>query len=566
MPEAGTLIYLAFTPAAGYTESKPLRHQPMKNSGDSTWWKHGVIYQIYPRSFYDASGDGVGDLPGVIEKLDYLARLGVDAIWLSPVNTSPMLDFGYDISDFRGIDPVFGTLGDCDRLIAEAHRRTIKIIMDLVINHTSHLHPWFIESRSSRESPKRDWYIWHEGKKGKPPNNWMAAFGGRAWEWDKATGQYYFHSFLKEQPDLNWRNPAVRKAVFDDVRFWLDRGVDGFRLDAVSWYVKDGLFRNNPLGWGPNAPRPYDLQKHIFDQNRPETHDVLREFRTVLDEYENRMSVGETFVASPEGARISASYLGNGTDELHLAFDFSLLFSKYGARRFRECLARWYGALPESGWPCLVLNNHDQPRSITRWCRGKDGEKKARVLAALLLTAWGTPFLYYGEEIGMKNGRVSRRQIYDPVGKKYWPFNRGRDPERTPMQWSAEDNAGFSTSEPWLPVTDNYREVNTADQEKDPGSLLNWHRALIRLRRERPALHRGSFRLVGDDPDVLAYIREEGGERLFVALNFSGRTKEFSLEGFRPGTVVISSCPGKPALPGPRVSLDPYEALILQES
>ncbi len=409
----------------------------MGTTDDFTWWKHGVIYQIYPRSFYDTNNDGVGDLTGIMEKLDYLARLGVDAVWLSPVNTSPMFDFGYDISDFRGIDPVFGTLADCDRLITEAHRRNIKIIMDLVINHTSHLHPWFVESRSSRNNPKRDWYIWHDGKKGKPPNNWMAAFGGRAWELDEATGQFYFHSFLKEQPDLNWRNPGLRRAVFDDVRFWLDRGVDGFRLDAVSWYVKDALFRSNPFGWGPNAPRPYDLQEHIYDQNQPETHDVLKEFRKVLDEYDGRMCVGETYVASPEGARISASYLGSGTDELHLAFDFSLIFSKYGARHFRDCLARWYAALPERGWPCLVLNNHDQPRSMTRWCRGRDGEKKARVLAALLLTAWGTPFLYYGEEIGMKNGRVRRGRIQDPVGKKYWPFNKGRDPERTPMQWSA---------------------------------------------------------------------------------------------------------------------------------
>ncbi len=537
----------------------------MNDNSGFTWWKHGVVYQIYPRSFYDGGGDGVGDLTGIIEKLDYLSWLGVDALWLSPVNTSPMFDFGYDISDYRGIDPLFGSLGDCDRLIAEAHRRKIRIIMDLVINHTSHLHPWFVEARSSRDNPKRDWYIWHDGKNGKPPNNWMAAFGGRAWQWDEATGQYYFHSFLKEQPDLNWRNPDLRRAVFDEVRFWLDRGVDGFRLDAVNWFVKDGLYRSNPFGWGPNAPRPYDLQKHIYDQNRPETHDVLKEFRKVLDGYDDRMSVGETYVVSPDGARISASYLGSGEDELHLAFDFSLIFSKYGARRFRYCLERWYGAMPDRGWPSLVLNNHDQPRSVTRWCLGRDGERRARVLAALLLTAWGTPFLYYGEEIGMKNGTVSRRQIKDPVGIKYWPFNKGRDPERTPMQWSAEANAGFSESEPWLPVADNYRKVNVAAQEKDPGSLLNWHRALISLRKERPALHRGAFRLTGNDPDVLAYTREEGKDRLFVALNFSGKAKDISLEDFRAGAVVLSTTPGKAVPSAPRAILDPYEVLLLQE-
>jgi len=538
----------------------------MDNSGGFSWWKHGVIYQIYPRSFYDANGDGVGDLPGVIEKLDYLARLGVDAVWLSPVNTSPMHDFGYDISDFRGIDPLFGTLGDCDRLIAEAHRRNIRIIMDLVINHTSHLHPWFVESRSSRNNPKRDWYIWHDGKNGKPPNNWMAAFGGRAWEWDDATGQYYFHSFLKEQPDLNWRNPEMRRAVFDDARFWLDRGVDGFRLDAVIWYVKDALFRSNPCGWGPNAPRPYDLQKHVYDQNRPETHDVLKEFRRVLDEYDDRMAVGETYIASPDSVMTAASYIGNGSDELHLAFDFSLIFSKYGADRFRECLSRWYAALPVQGWPSLVLNNHDQPRSVTRWCRGRDGDKKARVLAALLLTAWGTPFLYYGEEIGMKNGRITRHQIQDPVGRKYWPFNRGRDPERTPMQWSADDNAGFSTAEPWLPVADNYRSVNVQAQEEDPGSLLGWYRVLIRLRRERPALHRGSLRFIGDDPDVVAYLREHDGETIVAALNFSGRMKTVAM-GESSWRVIggTDERAGKDVAAG-SVALNPYGVLLMEKT
>ncbi|HQL83868.1 MAG TPA: alpha-glucosidase, partial [Spirochaetota bacterium] len=475
----------------------------MNDKDGFTWWKHGVIYQIYPRSFYDANGDGVGDLPGIIEKLDYLAWLGVDAVWLSPINTSPMYDFGYDISDYRGIDPVFGTLADCDRLIGEAHRRNIRIVMDMVINHTSHLHPWFVESRSSRDNPKRDWYIWHDGKNGHPPNNWMAAFGGRAWEWDGATGQFYFHSFLKEQPDLNLRNRACREAVFDELRFWLDRGVDGFRLDAVTWYVKDDLFRSNPFGWGPNAPRPYDLQKHIYDQNRPETHDVLRELRKVLDGYEDRMMVGETYVVSQGGAKTAASYLGSGTDELHLAFDFSLLFSKYGARHFAGCLSRWYDAMPAAGWPSLVLNNHDQPRSMTRWCMGKDGGQRARVLAAMLLTARGTPFLYYGEEIGMKNGAITRKQVRDPVGIKYWPLNKGRDPERTPMQWSAGANAGFSAAEPWLPVAGTFRDVNVAAQTDDPGSLLAWYRDLLALRKKQAALARGSYRPAYSEPDVL---------------------------------------------------------------
>ncbi|MBN1497277.1 MAG: alpha-glucosidase [Spirochaetes bacterium] len=537
----------------------------MRDTDGFTWWKHGVIYQIYPRSFYDANGDGVGDLPGITEKLDYLSWLGVDALWISPVNTSPMFDFGYDISDYRAIDPVFGTQEDFDRLLAGAHRRGIAIIMDLVINHTSHLHPWFIESRSSRHSPKRDWYIWHDGKKRKPPNNWMAAFGGRAWEWDGATGQYYQHSFLKEQPDLNWRNPAVRDAVFGDIRYWLDRGVDGFRLDAVIWFVKDDRFRSNPCGWGPNAPRPYDLQKHVYDQNRPETHDVLRDLRRLLDKYDSRMMVGETYENSPRGAKIAASYLGTGTDELHLAFDFSLLFSKYGARRFRQCLARWYEAVPEAAWPSIVLNNHDQPRSFARWCRGRHGTERARLLAALLLTARGTPFLYYGEEIGMDNGAVSRRQIQDPLGKKYWPFHRGRDPSRTPMQWTSGPNAGFSEGVPWLPVAASYREVNVEGQMKDPGSLLHFYRRLVSLRRERAALSRGSFRLAGEDPDILAFYREEGSGRLLVALNFSRGRRTMKLHDFIPGKVVLSSAGRKAGDFACTMELEPYEALIVEE-
>lgn len=535
----------------------------MSAANSNTWWKHGVIYQIYPRSFFDTNGDGTGDIPGVTAKLDYLMWLGVDAVWLSPVNTSPMHDFGYDISDYRGIDPLFGTNEDFDVLIREAHRRGIKIVMDLVINHTSHLHPWFIESRSSHGNPKRDWYIWRDGNRGGPPNNWRAVFGGRSWEWDGATGQYYYHSFLKEQPDLNWRNPALRRAVFGEVRYWLDRGVDGFRLDAVSWYVKDEPLRDNPFCIGP-TPRPYDMQKHIYDQNRPEVHDVLREFRKVLDEYDGRMAVGETYASPPGDPEQSARYLGGGEDELHLAFDFSLLFSKYGAARFREALSRWYAALPDKGWPCLVMGNHDRPRMMSRWCRGRHGMMKARVLAALLLTARGTPFLYYGDEIGMTDGKIRRRQMLDPVGKKYWPFHPGRDPERTPMQWSDDLNAGFSPAEPWLPVTDNYREVNVEAQTRDPGSLLNFYRALISLRKQRPALRSGSFRLAGDNPDVLAFLREEGGERIFVAINFSGGSREIAAGGLSLKKALLSSHAVTGAAGGNRIRLRPYQALVLE--
>jgi alpha-glucosidase len=536
----------------------------MGRTGDFVWWKHGVVYQIYPRSFYDSNGDGIGDIPGVTAKLDYLSRLGVDAIWLSPVNTSPMFDFGYDISDYRGIDPVFGTHDDFLRLVREAHEREIRIIMDMVINHTSHLHPWFVESRSSRDNPKRDWYLWHDGRRGRPPNNWMATFGGRAWEWDAATGQYYHHTFLKEQPDLNLRNPACREAVFNELRYWLDLGVDGFRLDAVNWYIKDDLFRSNPPGWGPNAPRPYDLQDHVFDKNRPEIHDVLRELRRLMDGYGERMMVGETYESSPRGAETAASYLGNGSDELHLAFDFSLIFTRYGARHFRRCLERWYAAVPKGGWPSLVLNNHDQPRAVARWCRGRDGMKRARLLAFLLLAARGTPFLYYGEEIGMDNGVIGRREIRDPLGKRYWPFHRGRDPERTPMLWSAESHGGFTAGVPWLPVNRDYRERNVAAQERDPASLLNLYRGLIALRKERGALHRGSIAMLGDHPDILAFYRDHDGERLLAALNFSGRRASMTLEGGARRVLFGTDRERGAPVAGPLLVMEPHEALILE--
>ena len=398
------------------------------------WWKHGVIYQIYPRSFYDSNNDGIGDIPGIIEKLDYLQDLGIDGIWISPINTSPMFDFGYDISDYRGIDPVFGNEKDFNRLLKEAHRRKIHIIMDLVANHTSHLHPWFIESRSSVDNPKSDWYIWHDGINGKPPNNWLGAFGGKAWEWDNTRKQYYLHSFLIEQPDLNWRNSKMKKALYNEIRYWLDKGVDGFRLDVINFFLKDEALRNNSYFLGPR-PRLYDLQIHAFDRNRPEMHDILKELRSVFDEYEERMMVGEVFSPFPD-AELSSSYLGNGEDELHLAFDFSLFYKKkWDAHLIFQYISKWISLVPENGWPCHVMSNHDQPRSISRIGGGKDALKRAKIIAVLMLTLKGTPFIYYGEEIGMSDGSIKRKEIVDPVGKQYWPLHKGRDPVRTPMQW-----------------------------------------------------------------------------------------------------------------------------------
>ncbi len=532
---------------------------------DWLWWKHGVIYQIYPRSFYDSNGDGVGDLPGIIEKLDYLSGLGIDGIWLSPINTSPMFDFGYDISDYRGIDPVFGTQKDFDYFLAEAHRRGIRVILDLVMNHTSHLHSWFKESRSSRENPKRDWYIWHDGRKGRHPNNWMAFFGGRAWEWDEKTRQYYLHSFLREQPDVNWRNPDFRRAMFGEIAYWLERGVDGFRLDVVNMFIKDELFRDNPFTIGA-YPRPYDLQRHVYDRDRPELHEMLKDFRKLIDSYDERMSVGEVVVENPGNPALAAGCLGAEGDELHLSFDFSSINQRWSAAGFLKCIEAWEAAVPETAWPCNVLNNHDQPRSRSRFGGGTDAPARVKLAAAMLLTLRGTPFLYYGEEIGMSNGKIPRAELQDPVGKRYWPFHPGRDPERTPMQWSAEPNAGFSSGRPWLRVNEDYRRVNVDLQSGDGGSVLEFYRKLIALRRSHPALNRGSWESAGDAKnDVLCYTRTHGREKMLVVLNFSAspRRTRPALDG---AWRVALSTHKSVAIEYPEldVGLAPYEATVME--
>ncbi len=501
------------------------------------WWKTGTVYQIYPRSFFDSNKDGVGDIRGIIEKLDYLHWLGIDAVWISPVNTSPMYDFGYDISNYRDIDPVYGNLKDFDRFISESHKLGIKIIMDLVINHSSHLHQWFAESRSSRVNPKRDWYIWRDGNGEKPPNNWKSAFGGSAWEWDDTTGQYYLHSFLKEQPDFNWRNVELKNAVFEDVRFWLDRGVDGFRLDVVNWYVKDKKFRNNPF-----TVKPLDPEKHKYDRNRPETHDIIKELRTLVDSYDDRVCVGEVFSLMPGNPELSASFLGNGEDELHLAFDFSIMYRLWSARQFYRSLKRWYKAIPEKGWPCNVLSNHDQPRGRSRYMGKEACDARARVAAVFLLTLRGTPFLYYGEEIGMSNTKLARSEIVDPLGKKFWPIYKGRDVSRTPMQWDQSDYAGFSTVRPWLPVNSDYEKVNAAAQMKDRYSILNLYRKLISLRKKNKALTLGEWiPVVKGKNNVFAYFRIYNDETIFVALNFSSAPRKIKAGNRGQWRVILST-------------------------
>ena len=537
----------------------------MARHNSHPWWQTSVIYQIYPRSFYDANNDGIGDLPGIIAKLDYLSDLGIDAIWLSPINQSPMFDFGYDVSDYRSIDPIFGDLNDFKTLLAEAHERDIRVIMDLVVNHTSHEHAWFQDACASRENARRDWYIWQDGVGGHPPNNWKAAFGGNAWEWHERTQQYYLHSFLTQQPDLNWRNQDLRKAVMEEMGYWLDQGVDGFRLDVVNFFIKDERFRNNPLTIG-HTPRPYDLQKHMYDRNRPENLQVIKELRRFIDRLDERVLIGEVYTPPPGDAALSALYQGNGHDALHLAFDFSLLYCRFGSRAFRDAIECWYTALAEDAWPCNVLSNHDQSRSFSRYGTGNESSQRAKVLAALLLTIKGTPFIYYGEEIGMADGKIGKRDLQDPVGKKYWPLHKGRDRARTPMQWTAEAYAGFSTHKPWLPVNPDYMEVNVINQADDPNSILNFYKNLIALRRSHPALVIGDWTYIHNEISAMAYYRTTKHSRLAVWLNFSRRTKALMVLNPDRWKVLFGThkTPGS-VLQGFDFDLEPYEVLILEQ-
>lgn len=537
---------------------------------DPAWWKHGIIYQIYPRSFGDADGDGVGDLQGIIRHLDYLNdgtpnSLGIDAIWLSPVYPSPFFDFGYDVSDYRDIDPLFGSLEDFDRLVEEAHRRGIRIVMDLVMNHTSHRHQWFIDSRSSRDNPKRDWYIWRDAPRpGTLPNNWQSVFGGPAWEWDPGTGQYYLHTFLKEQPDLNWRNPQVRNAMLAMIRFWLDRGVDGFRLDVFNAFYKHPDLLNNPPKFGIRA---FDRQHHMYDKDQPEMHDFLREFRALLDSYPGRMSVGELWGADPQAA---AKYMGPDGDQLHLVFNFKFLRQPWRPGAFQRVIQEWEAAVDPNGWPCYVLSNHDVWRHFTRYGWGRRrADHVAKVAATLLLTLRGTPFLYYGEEIGMGNGSIPRSEIVDPPGKRYWPIWSGRDPARTPMQWNADPNAGFTAGKPWLRVHSNYATRNVEVESCDPDSVLNYYRRLIWLRRRSPALQCGEYQpLIKRPLQGMAYLRRTPGQTILVALNFFRWPVKLKLDEPLPHThwrVRLTNYPDGPhKIQAGRIVLQPYEACVLE--
>jgi alpha-glucosidase len=489
------------------------------------WWQRGVVYQVYPRSFQDSNGDGVGDLPGILSRLDHLAWLGVDAVWISPIFPSPMADFGYDVSDYTGIDPVFGSLADFDRLVAAARERGLRVILDFVPNHSSDQHPWFIESRSTRTNPKRDWYIWRDpAPDGGPPNNWLSEFGGPAWTFDAATGQYWYHAYLPQQPDLNWRNPELRAAMLDTLRFWLDRGVDGFRVDAIHHLFEDAAFRDNPPDpdWRPGlSPARRVIRAYTMDQ--PEVHDAIAAMRRVSDEYPgDRVLIGEAYLP------IDRLMLYYGADLMgfQLPFNFHLLSTPWTARDIGALVERYEAALPPGAWPNWVLGNHDRSRVASRL-----GPAQARVAAMLLLTLRGTPTIYGGDEIGMEDVPIPPERVQDPWERNVPGLGLGRDPVRTPMQWDGGPNAGFAPAgaEPWLPLAADRRDRNVAAQEADPRSMLSLHRALLALRRAEPALSVGAYAPVaGAAEDVLAFERRdvETGRRVLVALNLGGRERK----------------------------------------
>lgn len=495
------------------------------------WWQSGVIYQIYPRSFQDTNGDGVGDLAGIEQRLDYLADLGIDAIWISPIFPSPMVDFGYDVADYTGVHPMFGTLADFDRLLAAAHARGLKILLDFVPNHSSDQHPWFLESRSSRANPKRDWYIWRDpAPDGGPPNNWISDFGGSAWQWDQTTGQYYYHAMLREQPDLNWRNPGLRAAMLDAMRFWFERGVDGFRVDILWHMIKAADFRDNPLNpdWKPGMA---DMHKvlQLYSTDQPEVFEIAAAMRALADSYGDKVLVGEIYLPIE---RLMA-YYGKAGEGVHLPFNFQLIDAPWDAGALHRMVEDYEAALPEGGWPNWVLGNHDRPRIASRV-----GNDQARIAAILLLTMRGTPTIYYGDELGLADVIIPRDKVQDPRELREPGLGFGRDPVRTPMPWDTSANAGFTTGDPWLPLNPDWQTRNVAAETADRNSILSLYRDLLALRRAHPALGLGDVRMLKVGHALLAFERVMGKQRIVIGLNLSNRAQSCTLP---EGRVLLTS-------------------------
>jgi len=496
---------------------------------DAPWWAAAVFYQIYPRSWADSNGDGIGDLQGVISRLDYLAWLGVDGIWLNPIHPSPNDDWGYDVSDYLGVHPELGTMADVDELLRATARLNIKVLLDLVPNHSSNRHPWFVDAYSSRDSRHRDWYVWADARPGGgAPNNWMSVFAGEpAWEWHEPTQQYYLHNFLASQPDLNWWNEEVRDAFKDILAFWFDKGVAGFRIDVAHALVKDQELRDNPEATDKDPEQVRRIgQQQVYNMNRPEVHDVLRSWRRVCDAYPApKLLVGETYVYEYEQL---ASFYGTGVDELNLAFNFPFIFAEFTAEALRDSVERTLAALPQHATPVWTGSNHDTSRLATRWCGGDD--RKIRCALMMMLTLPGACFLYYGDEIGMTDVEVAFDDLQDPVGKRRWPEGAGRDPVRTPMQWTPAPGAGFTSAEvrPWLPVGD-HRGRNVADQSGDPHSILSFCRALIQFRKSSPDLLYGGYTALPGPSGTWGWRR---GASTTVIVNLGDETAEtFGIEG-----------------------------------
>jgi alpha-glucosidase len=528
----------------------------MNDPEPANWWQRGVIYQVYPRSFQDSNGDGIGDLNGIAGRLDHLVGLGVDAVWISPIFLSPMADFGYDVADYRAVDPIFGSLADFDRLLAAAHAKGLRIILDFVPNHTSDQHPWFVESRSSRTNAKRDWYVWRAPRgDGGPPTNWLSEFGGPAWTLDAVTGEYYYHAYFKEQPDLNWRTPAVRAAMLDVLRFWFQRGVDGFRVDAIHQLIEDDRLRDNPpdANWRPGmSPARRLLRAYTMDQ--PEVHEAIAAMRQVADSFGDKVMIGEAYLPID---RLMA-YYGVDLTGFQLPFNFHLMSTPWTPTAVAALIQAYERALPKGGWPNWVLGNHDRSRVASRL-----GCEQARVAAMLLLTLRGTPTIYQGEEIGMTDVAISPEQVVDPWEKNVPGLGLGRDPVRTPLPWDASPKGGFTSGEPWLPLGPEHDRVNVASEARDPQSMLSLYRALLALRRREEALVTGQWEPVAAGEQVLLYERRRGSRAVRVALNMTAKASEASIAG--PATVLLSTHLDRTGRESsPKLRLRPHEGLIFE--
>ena len=550
------LLTLFYSLAAA--QSKPV------DAEGHQWWQHAVFYEIYPRSFADSNNDGIGDLNGINSKMSYLHDLGVDAIWITPCYPSPQVDFGYDVADYRNIDPMYGNLSDFDHMVDEGRKHQVRIIMDFVPNHTSDQHPWFVDSKSSRTSAHRDWYIWRDGKApGQPPNNWISIFGGSAWKFDSTTNQYYYHFFYAQQPDLDWRNPTVEKVMLDTTRWWYQRGVSGFRLDAVDTLFEDPTLHDNPLLPGTNKQGDPNMQ-NTNNTNFPEVHEELQKLRKVADE-SGAVLIGETWTSN---AAELDRYYGHGGNELHMPMDFMFtMVNKLSPPEFRRQIAAVNGA---HGWPVFVISNHDIVRSYNRYGDGKNNDAIAKLMGAFYLTLRGTPILYYGEELGMENNDPTRKEdVKDPIGRTGWPQEKGRDGERTPMQWNTAPNAGFSTTNPWLPVPSSYKTHNVASESDDPNSVLSLYKKVLALRHTNEALLDGSYTALNeDDPNVLSYLRSYKGKGVLVALNMSPSPQktsfDLSRQGFGRASLKVVIASPEASAKGNEVTLEPFGLLIAE--